>query len=384
MDVMDGLSDALRHAVQVHSQGWPADDGDLNAAESVRQTIRLANAGVVSFFESSPDYPELVKMQTLSRQIQSPSADAVYHYCRLHGRNAYRIKGPRGSAHIFQIAVWNGSCSNLRDYRLIDKKDSDSSPELAPDAELDLVLSQEEQPGNWLKLPEGECEIFIRQYYADWDNEKPAHLTIERIGAVYPPPPPTRAEMTERLQMVSDWLRTQSAYFDKSIKFHLSTDPGVLPQLMIPEAFQDNAYLNGHYRCREDEAVILEVQPPQAYYWSFQLLNLQWEAMDYHMRQTSLNFKQAKLDADGKLRIVISHRDPGAANWFDTSGRTLGLLAGRYYKADGVPIPTLRKVPFDSLWEHLPSGTARVTPKDRQIIIKDRMASAFRRFCGDQ
>lgn len=382
--LIKGFSTALCHSAETHCHGWPSDDGDLNPAEGVRQILRLTSAGVVSFLESDPDYPELVKQQTLNRQVQLPSADAVYHYARLHGRNSYRIRGFRGSAHIFQVSVWNGSCSNLLEYRLIDKKDNDTSPELAAGGELDLVLSADERPDNWLRLPEGECEIFVRQYYADWDVEEPARLTIEREGAVYPPPPPTRAEIAERIGMVSDWLRTQSAYFEKSIKFHLSTDPSLLPQLEIPEAFQDNVYLNGHYRCAPDEAIILEVTPPGAVYWGFQLANLQWEAMQYHMRQTSLNFRQAAIDSDGKLRIVISHRDPAVPNWFDTSGRSLGLLSGRYYKAENVPIPTLTRMPFAELRRHLPADTRPVSPEERQMMLRRRMASAFRRLCGDQ
>jgi hypothetical protein len=382
--LIDEFATALGHAVSVHCHGWPADDGELNAAEGVRQTMRLAAAGFVCFLESNPDYPELVKQQTLSRQIQLPAADAVYHYARLNGRNTYRIKGNRGSAHVFQISVWNGSCSNLRDYRLVDKQDSDASPHLAPGHAIDLVLSATPQPGHWLRLPEGECEIFIRQYYADWDAEEPALLTIEREGAVYPPPPPTREQIAARLSMVGDWLRTQSAYFEKSIRFHLSTDPSVLPQLPIPEAFQDNAYLNGHYRCATDEAVILEVTPPAAVYWGFQLANLQWEPMEYHLRHSSLNFRQAALDPDGGLRIVISHADPGVPNWLDTSRRTLGLLAGRYYKAASVPIPTLRRVSFNELRRHLHASTPTVSASERQEALKRRRDSAFRRLCGDQ
>lgn len=382
--LIEEYSAALKYSARVHCHGWPDDDGALNQAEGVRQVLRMADVGIVCFLESNPDYPELIKQQTLNRQIMSPSADAVYHYARLNGRNTYRIRGNRGSSHIFQISVWRGSCSNLKDYKLVDKRDNLGSDFLAPGKDVDIVFSAKEQPGNWIALPEGECEIYIRQYYADWETEEPARLTIEREGAIYPPPPLSRAEIAERLGMVNDWLRTHAGYYEKSIKFHLSTDPSVLPHLPIPEAFQDVAYLAGHYRCAPDEAVILEVQPPKSYYWGFQLLNLQWEAMEYHMRHTSLNFKQARLDDDGKLRIIISHKDPGVPNWFDTSGRKLGLLFGRYFQPDGIPIPTLKNVKFAELRAHLPVTTAQVTPPQRQDSLRRRWESAFRRLCGDQ
>src|SRR3954451_12324453 len=91
-ELIGNFASAMSHAIAVHCRGWPHDDGDLNEFEGLRQSFRLAAAGIVSFLKSDPDYPELVKQQTLSRQVQLPSADAVYHYARLHGRNTYRIR----------------------------------------------------------------------------------------------------------------------------------------------------------------------------------------------------------------------------------------------------------------------------------------------------
>lgn len=382
--LMSIYTEALHAALGAHVNGWPEDDGPLNAYEAVRQTLRLAAAGAVCFLESNPDYPELVKMQTLARQTQLPAADAVYHYARLDGRHTYKITGSRGTAHVFQISVWNGSCSNLRDYRMIAKQDGENDAHLAPGRHLNLTLSATRADGDWIELPPGPCEIFVRQYYADWDAETPAMLSLERVGALYPPPPATTAELEQRLRMTADWLRTQSDFFVKSVSAHLAADLTRLPLMSIPEAFQENIYLCGQYRCGAEEAVLLEVKPPDAVFWGFQIVNLQWEAMDYHMRQSSLNMRQAVLDDDGMFRAVIAHKDPGVANWLDASGRTLGLLSGRYYKASGAPEPTLTRMPLRDLSAHLPPRTAKISPAERQRILKSRMASAYRRLCGDQ
>ena len=37
-------------------------------------------------------------------------------------------------------------------------------------------------------MPEGPATILMRQVYNDWDVEKPAMLSIERVDATYPPP----------------------------------------------------------------------------------------------------------------------------------------------------------------------------------------------------
>ena len=48
----------------------------------------------------------------------------------------------------------------------------------------------------------------------------------------------------------------------------------------------------------------------------------------------SLNRFQTKLDADGRFRIVIAHRDPGEENWLDTEGRSFGMVFWRYFLAE--------------------------------------------------
>ena len=57
---------------------------------------------------------------------------------------------------------------------------------------------------------------------------------------------------------------------------------------------------------------------PDSRYWSFQLYNLAWfELVDPVDRQTSLSHEQVSIDGDGRVRVVVSHRDPGVANWLD-------------------------------------------------------------------
>ncbi len=56
------------------------------------------------------------------------------------------------------------------------------TPALAAGRHIDVVLSHK-QPADlgealWLELPEGRCELHIRQYYADWFGEHPAELML--------------------------------------------------------------------------------------------------------------------------------------------------------------------------------------------------------------
>ena len=100
------------------------------------------------------------------------------------------------------------------------------------------------------------------------------------------------------------------------------------------------------------------------------------------MQQTSLNNAQTKIDADGGVRIVISKKDPGVANWLDTTGRAEGTFVLRNYNATSAPVPTTRKVKFSELAKALPAGTTTVSPEQRWKDTEYRR-DGYTRFFGE-
>ena len=378
--------EGVRYAGKLHCEGWPKDDGELNELEGVRASIRLATGGALMFLEANRAYPLLLKCESIIRQFQLPAADAVYHIANIHGDYTYRMTGNRGSARCFQITTWQGSCANHINYTLVSEHDNVNDPEmLADNQELDLILSTRPHDGHWIKLPEGECEIWVRQYYGDWETEQPAtNMMLERVGAVYPPPPLTRAQLEANMKLTQEWLHFQSDLFKEKVAEHLEIDPTRLPIVSHPTAWQSNKYLSGHYRCRPDEAVIIEFEAPDCHYWAMQITNMQWEAMEYYMRHSALNYTQVHYDDDGHVRIVIAHEDPGVLNWFDTSGRTLGLISARYFRCDEAREPTMRKVSLKDIKRHLPDNTPTISAQERRALIDKRFVSVYRRLAADQ
>ena len=96
----------------------------------------------------------------------------------------------------------------------------------------------------------------------------------------------------------------------------------------------------GRYELEPDEALILEVEPPQGVYWSYSLGNQWWETIHYGRHQSSLNAHQAAIDSDGILRVVISSHDPGVANWLDTAGHSNGAMILRCVRTETAPTPS--------------------------------------------
>lgn len=362
-------------------EGLPDRDNGLMTAEGIRNLTRVISSAQLNCLECDPRYPYLVKTISVQRRIVLPSVDTVYHAAILHGDYSYRLSGNRGSAYIFELEVWRGHLADLFNFKYHSSLDIFSA---GPGEEVNIRLScQRGGGGDWLELPEGECTLLIRQYYYDWENEKPAFLAIEREGATYPPPPLAIDELKAQVRRMADYIRTYPVAARHGVNQHLSAEADKMHLAPVSIGFTKLRYMHGMYDCKPDEAIILEVKPPVAKYWNFQLMNLQWETLDYHMRQSAINGYQAKLNGDGVFRAVISHRDPGISNWLDTSGRDCGLISARYYAPDDLPIPTLKKVSFNALAQHLPSDMARVTPAQRQEAVRRLMLSTIRRLATD-
>lgn len=374
------ITTAITNARQAAWQGLPEHDQEIAVAEGVRNLTRVIANAQLNCMENDPRYPYLVKTISLQRRTVLPGADTVYHSAVLHGDYDYCIRGQRGSAHIFELEVWRGHHADLMNFKFFKCLDTFT---FGPGEEVDIHLGRKRGGENWLELPEGECTVLIRQYYYDWENEQPALLSIEREGAEYPPPPIDMKKVSELMGRMADLIRTYPLAARHGVSQHLAAPSDTMHLAPVNIGFKKLRYMHGQYLCQPDEAIIVQVIPPKARFWNFQLCNLQWEAIDYHQRQTSINGHQAHLNSDGGFRMVISHQDPGISNWLDTSGRTFGLISGRYYEPENLPIPTVKKVAFKELRQHLPDDMVAVSKAQRQDAIRRRMLSTIRRLCGD-
>ncbi|MDP6243381.1 MAG: hypothetical protein QF462_08635, partial [Myxococcota bacterium] len=103
------------------------------------------------------------------------------------------------------------------------------------------------------------------------------------------------------------------------------------------------------------------------------------ETLDYTNRQTSLNGQQIHVDSDGRVRVVIAHRDPGIPNWLDAAGHPEGMIQYRWIWSQSSPHPSVHTVPLAELRDALPADTPRVTPDQRRRDIAGRQEHIARR-----
>jgi hypothetical protein len=80
---------------------------------------------------------------------------------------------------------------------------------------------------------------------------------------------------------------------------------------------------------------------------------------------------------------VIAHRDPGVANWLDTTGLPEGFMALRwsYSKLPGELRTTKTvKVAVDAIKSQLPPGARTVSSAERRERIRIRQEHVQRRY----
>ena len=147
-----------------------------------------------------------------------------------------------------------------------------------------------------------------------------------------------------------------------------------------------NLYAGGVYELGPDEALVIEsrvaIEPE---YLGMVLSNLWGESLDFASHQCSLNGFQSERDADGALRWVVAHRDPGVPNWLDTTGHPEGFMSPRWSFAETPPQdrwPTIhaKKVRFDEIRAHLPRETRTLLPGERAERIRIRQEHVRRRY----
>jgi hypothetical protein len=102
--------------------------------------------------------------------------------------------------------------------------------------------------------------------------------------------------------------------------------------------------------------------------------------MDYLYRPVSATPSRTAVDADGRIRLVLAHADPGLRNWLDTQAFEEGYLSFRNIGTRAFPPIGTAVVRVDDLPSVLPAGTATVTPEERAAAGRERFDAIRRRY----
>lgn len=354
-------------------------------AEGWRYLLRFLGSGIhVVVPAGDPDYPEFCRMIENGMSWGLDNPDCNYSWARVRGDATYRIGGNRGTArHLeFQVNTGHFGDGNVGGWRTVS---SIHGRELVsePDGSFEIILSRDPHEGNWMQLDDEASFLLLRQYMSDWENERPADLFIERVGAEYPQPVLTPERIEARIDELITWLSDGARGWENMSRMILATEANAITMTKPLEGnagLRGQSYGLGHYQCGPEEAVIVEFSPPECLMWSVQLSGWFWESMEFAARQSSINDSQAELDEDGRFRGVISHEDPGVPNWIDPEGHERGTIGIRYLFPDHVTQPTFTVVPMRDLARALPVSTPRISIEDRRRRLAQRRRAVQLRY----
>ncbi|HXY66988.1 MAG TPA: hypothetical protein VEI45_22105 [Mycobacterium sp.] len=370
--LMHRLEDAAQ-MVESH----PASRNRADLAAGMRHLLVLLAAGIDEALRFDPD-PILCVQRASTNDVVTwgmECPDCLYTRATLRGDESYRLLGNRGTARYVGLQTMNGIASTAN--ALVD--------ELAVDGNgnFEVVLSAQEHVGNWMRIEGAHPTLTVRHFFYDWDTEVPSSLRIERIGdPVHREVPHIDLDLVVSRQLLAlgDFVHDNLEFF---LQFGAAAPSnGFLPPIdrTAVGAAAENKPVIGRWELGSDEALILEVEPPQGVYWSFSLGNPWWETIHYGRHQSSLNAHQAVVDSDGLVRVVVCGRDPGVLNWLDTAGFSNGAIILRCVRTSTAPTPSARVVSFDEITSALPADTSRITASERASVLERRRHAVHKRF----
>jgi hypothetical protein len=365
----------------------------LHRADALRfLTQNLGQAFDLGLETKNTAYPLLHLFSGPTRKLGGDCADFIYLQAWIDDHSTYRITGNRGTAPFLNFTVQGprpdktpGGFAPLHDPFGDIPEANLFGHQLQTnwDGSFELYIGGEKRGPNWLPTTPGSRKLFIRQGFDRWD-EIPARFRIERTDMTTPKPLPTPANMITAMTWAGDFVTGVMRDWPDWMFAHGGVDEHA-PNAFPPEANtaddkkRGRAVTNMHWQIAEDEALIIEFAAHEGL-WMLTNMGVFCNSMDYLYRPISYTPSRSAVDADGKIRMVLAHDDPGFHNWIDTQGFIRGNLTYRHMLAGG-PVPlTTKLVKHAALETALPANSARVTPEQRAAQLWARFNGIRQRY----
>jgi hypothetical protein len=341
-------------------------------AGSIRSSIQMA-------FDYDLTHPVLINPTHQYARQGLDNPDAVYFNAYLTSDASYVVSGRRGSTADLSFQVMDGTYSD---------SGAPTTVVAFDDRELDVAAdgSFEWRFGPELGLAKG-ATLIVREVYSDWTTEDRGTLRIQRLDTAGIPRGALDVASAEKrygvaAKMLVGRIRTWFAFpewFTYKEPVNTLTAPAT-----TPGGLKTQFSSIGHYALGPDEALVVTVPACEAApYQAIQVGSKWYVSTDYEHHQTSLTRAQSHVDADGLLRYVVTERDPGLANWLETTGHDKGVMMLRWQRTardltatDG---PQVEVVQADSLATRPDLDAQRITPEQYAARVADRQVGIARR-----
>ncbi len=319
-------------------------ESERELLEGLRMIARVSSLCSQITVEADAERPAFFDMCSDNRMVGGPNPDGNYYLAMIRGDRRYRISGSRGTSAYLGLQILAGT--GLTPRRMADYV-SDRDLTLAA-GEFALVLSADEPAdlggAQWVKIPDDASSVVVREYIGDRAGEELAELRIEPLQPA-PPAPLTDDELSEQLTAMA-WSLMKLATLHRTIKPELLEGPNALltaqaADLGAADTTPDNLYMMGTFRLEPDEALVLDIAPPDTRYWNVTVENIWHECVEPRSRHSSVTNRGVTPGPDGRVRIAISAADFGFGHWLDTGGRHRGFVVLRWLDNPSPPEVTV-------------------------------------------
>jgi hypothetical protein len=369
----------------------------LHRADAFRfLTQNLGQAFDLALETRDTRYPVIHAFCTPHCKLGGDAADFVYQQAWIDGESVYRISGNRGSARFLNFTVQGPRPDKIpgTEWPSLQEPFGDIpeanlfAHELRTDwdGRFELYVGGPQRGPNWLPTTKGSRKLFIRQGFDRWE-ETPARLRIERIDMDEPRPLPTPDTIVEAIDwagrfvtgLMNDWPDHPYRYSGGVVD---AERVNVFPQVAEADGAdrkRGRAVAHMCWRLSPDEALIVEFDDHDSF-WMASNAGVFFNSMDYLYRPVSYTPSRARADGDGKVRLVLSHDDPGYHNWLDTQGFEQGGLTYRNLLSDVQTALRTRLVRRADLASAMPSDSVKIAPQERRAQMWARFDGIRRRY----
>jgi len=368
------LQDAIAESERLVREA-PLIESEADLLEGLQYLAGCIAACTHLAFDYDRDHPFLYSGTGPFTKMGLDNPDTLYFGTRVQAGNEYVVTGTRGTTTDLSFQLLGG------EYTDDNVPDSETAFD---DRQLDVDADGEYE---WRFTPKTNAQLVIREVYNDWSARR-GKVAIARTDTAGTAPPALTKDLIEKrfavagkqlVQRVKTWLQFPQWFYT-----NIPVNTMVAPRL-TPGGLATQYSSAGHFDLAPDQALVITLPVTDAPYLGFQLGSLWYISLDYINHQTSLNGTQAQADPDGKIRIVVTERNPGVTNWVETDGHRKGFLQFRWQRvsrqlteADG---PTVELVGADDVAARLPYYESnRISTEDwrarialRQKLIGDRM-----------
>ncbi|MBY0510852.1 MAG: hypothetical protein K2P94_11990 [Rhodospirillaceae bacterium] len=351
---------------------WKVNPDPLERAEWYRFMTRLMRNGVERFIENREAYRPRLRDASWRSSINVQSPDQDHLLCEFNGVRDLKITGNRGGAPYFVIAVWSAAQPASPGAEDWAEKGFDGLKEFDPatlrttgflpsqqiafkdNGDFEVILSENPQPGNWVKLEKDSVGALVRVVYLDRKKEAPPVMRIARVDGERP-----RAVTPEDIadglalsaqevmgyaNLVWSWWNENLSHRPNQVRYSQTT-------YLSNGGVADRHFAFGVWEKGPDEALAITFTPPECEHWIFQLCNIWQENLDnYEEDQGRITKFSATYEKDGSVRVVIAEENPGiGGNWIDSYGHVRGVMGLRLILTTKPPPITLHRLPLEKL-----------------------------------